>query len=237
MAEPGNTGAPNVDSAVQDRNRRELAQWRRWLLPVAIVVIFAGSAIFIWISNNQFADLKTSIEASSGGNDIPQVIAGFHTPPGDNGAIRDKVQLLMAERAQRANLSRASASLLLSLWTRNMGFVTGMILAMVGATFILSRLDDAGTQLSAEQGTLKGSLSTSSPGIVLAVLGTVLMVMAMSVRYTETGKDSTQAAAIPVDGQAQNGGQNGELITQTLPPDTPDATGNAGTAATRAPGP
>jgi hypothetical protein len=220
MAEPGDVPAQNVD-------RRELAAWRRLLLPVAIAVIFAGSAIFIWISNGQFADLKTSIEASSGGNDIPRVIASFQAVPGDNGAVQAKVQLLMAERAQRANLSRASASLLLSLWTRNMGFVTGMILAMVGATFILSRLDDAGSQLSAEQGTLKGSLTTSSPGIVLAVLGTVLMVMAMSVRYTETGKDSTEVPAP----QAQGGG----LITQTLPPDS-DGPDDAGPDATGAPG-
>ncbi|MGL4541697.1 MAG: hypothetical protein ACRCUI_04215 [Polymorphobacter sp.] len=172
----------------------ELASWRRRLMPFAIVMILFGSAFFIWVSYQQFSDIAGSIKASSGGNEIVQVIIG------DQGAanpmpMAEKAQLLMAERAQRANLSRASASLLVSLWTRNMGFVTGMILAMVGATFILSRLDDAGSQLSAEQGMIKGSLKTSSPGIVLVVLGTVLMVIAMSVRYTESGKDSSQTAA------------------------------------------
>jgi hypothetical protein len=82
---------------------------------------------------------------------------------------------------------------------------------MVGAIFILSRLDDAGSELEAGQGSLKGSLKTSSPGIVLAVLGTVLMVMAMSVRYTESGKDTTQPAAASPAAPPQ--------LTDTLPPD------------------
>jgi hypothetical protein len=150
-----------------------------------------------------------------GGPEIAQTLASYEVAPGDNDAIVQKVALLMDERAQRADLSRASASMLLSLWTRNMGFVTGMILAMVGAAFILSRLDDKGSELTAEQGTIKGSLKTSSPGIVLTTLGSVLMVMAMTVRHTETGREHVQQ---PV------GWATPEPVTTTMLPE--DSSGN-----------
>lgn len=195
-------------SETERADRLELAAWRRRLLPFAILVILLVSAFFIWVSHGEFAAMKASIERSSGGNEIASVIDDYRVAAGDNGALAQKVQLLTVERAQRANLSRASASLLLSLWTREMGFVTGMMLAIVGATFILVRLDDAGSKLEAGQGTLKGSLMTSSPGIVLAVLGTVLMAMAMSVRYSESGKDTTPVPAAPA--------RSTEPITATL---------------------
>jgi hypothetical protein len=61
------------------------------------------------------------------------------------------------------------------MWTRLMGFTTGMVLAIVGAVFILGKLREQQTELKNETEALKVSLTTSSPGIVLAVLGSFLM--------------------------------------------------------------
>ena len=46
-------------------------------------------------------------------------------------------QELVARRYEQANLMLST-----SLWTRLMGFITGMILALVGAAFILGKLQE-----------------------------------------------------------------------------------------------
>ena len=61
------------------------------------------------------------------------------------------------------------------VWTRQLGFVTGMILTIVGAVFIVGQFSSPGTEISGEGQGFKGSLETSSPGIVLTVLGSAPM--------------------------------------------------------------
>jgi hypothetical protein len=61
------------------------------------------------------------------------------------------------------------------VWTSYLGFVTGMVLALVGAAFILGKLQEPVSELStALQGT-SISLKSASPGLLLAALGTILM--------------------------------------------------------------
>jgi hypothetical protein len=92
---------------------------------------------------------------------------------------------------------RANSTLLVSVWTRNLGFVTGMVLALVGASFIMAKLSEGTTTLDGGGGGAKVSLATSSPGIVLAVLGTALMMMAISVRYRAELGETVAAAPAP----------------------------------------
>ena len=58
--------------------------------------------------------------------------------------------------------------------------------ALVGSIFILARLSESETRLSSEGGGAKLALATSSPGIVLAVLGTILMVVTLTIDFTFT---------------------------------------------------
>jgi len=72
---------------------------------------------------------------------------------------------------------QANVSLMSRVWTRYLGFVTGMVLAMVGAIFILGKLQVPESQAVLRSGTLAMQLRTTSPGLILAGLGTVLMVI------------------------------------------------------------
>jgi hypothetical protein len=71
---------------------------------------------------------------------------------------------------------QANVFLMGRLWTSYLGFVTGMILALVGAVFILGKLREEPTEAAAKAALGEGTLRTSSPGIVLAALGVVLMI-------------------------------------------------------------
>ncbi len=70
---------------------------------------------------------------------------------------------------------QATILLMARVWTSYLGFATGMILALVGAAFILGKLRDPVTELGLKASGTDWALKTASPGIVMAVLGTALM--------------------------------------------------------------
>jgi hypothetical protein len=61
------------------------------------------------------------------------------------------------------------------LWVRYLGVITGMILSIVGASFILGKLREPTQKLEGRISAFDLSLRTTSPGIILVVLGVVLM--------------------------------------------------------------
>ena len=69
----------------------------------------------------------------------------------------------------------ASVLLMFGLWTRYLGFITGMILALVGASFVLGKLREPAQRLAGRLSTFDFSLRTTSPGVILTVLGVLLM--------------------------------------------------------------
>jgi hypothetical protein len=78
--------------------------------------------------------------------------------------------------AMERRYHQANVSLLSRVWTRYLGFVTGMVLAMVGAAFILGRLETKSSTASAETAAGKFSFQSESPGLILAGLGVALMI-------------------------------------------------------------
>ena len=93
---------------------------------------------------------------------------------------------LIGRRYQQANLTLTTR-----MWTRLMGFMTGMLLALVGAAFVLGKLSDEGSeaQATAPGGAMSFSLRSASPGIILAGLGTALMALSISIQATFDARD------------------------------------------------
>ena len=85
-----------------------------------------------------------------------------------------------------------STILMAHLWIRYLGFITGMIMAVLGAVFILGKLrESSAPRLGADSG-LKLSLSSASPGVVVALLGCILMVT------TVLTQQQTQVQKVPL---------------------------------------
>jgi cytochrome c biogenesis factor len=77
------------------------------------------------------------------------------------------------------------------LWMQYVGFTTGMILAMTGAAFVLGKLQELPTELKADTSAIKLSIQSTSPGIILATLGVVLMILTITVnRKLEVNDDA-----------------------------------------------
>jgi len=177
---------------VEERKSRELARWQRRLLPFAIGAI-GLMAVFFFVSSlvqlgrlNENIAYKPSVTLSAEFKAFERVNPEIAK---SDEHLRWKTLALLEEQTIEHRYAQVNATLMLRAWTRHLGFLTGMILALVGAIFILSKLSESETQLSAEGGGAKAALATSSPGLVLAFLGTVLMVVTLTANFEFTTRD------------------------------------------------
>lgn len=155
--------------------------WQSKLLPF-MVVLLSCLAIFFFISSvNQLYDLQNKIENSP----VISLDTAFELLSNNEKnlstkevleATRWKTLTLLESYALEQRYHQANALLMARVWIKHLGFVTGMILAFVGAVFILGKLREPTSNLDGEIQNFRLSISTSSPGIILAVLGSVLMV-------------------------------------------------------------
>lgn len=78
----------------------------------------------------------------------------------------------------------ANVSMFARVWIRFLGFFTGMILSLVGTTFILGKLKEE-NQTTVDTGNRLASLSFSStsPGVILVILGFFLMSTTVIIRH------------------------------------------------------
>jgi hypothetical protein len=168
--------------------------WQRRLLPLMVGLLVTLTAFFIVASFLQLYYLQTRIEKAPR-LDLGPAMASLDEIAKDmqNGKVQDQrvfngrleharwktLSILEANVLQR-RYHHAGVLLISRIWTRYLGFVTGTILAMVGAAFILGKLQEASSSLGADGGLWKVSLTTASPGLVLAALGTVLMLATLA---------------------------------------------------------
>ena len=103
--------------------------------------------------------------------------------------VKWKTMVVLEQEVMKRRYQQVNAAILTRVWTRYLGFLVGMILALIGAIFILAKLQEQVTKLSAEGQGLRGALETSSPGIVLAVLGTVLVGITLVVPFEFSTRD------------------------------------------------
>ncbi|HEX7981143.1 MAG TPA: hypothetical protein VF461_21220 [Gemmatimonadaceae bacterium] len=150
-------------------------RWQLRLLPLMSRMIVGLTIFFFAASMAQLYYLDTRIEQ------VPQPdLARLGIAPDTARAAQLTPELRVLASLDAALLERryhqANVFLMGRLWTSYLGFVTGMILALVGAVFILGKLREDPTEAAAKGTFGEGTLRTSSPGIVLAALGVVLMI-------------------------------------------------------------
>jgi ABC-type uncharacterized transport system fused permease/ATPase subunit len=85
---------------------------------------------------------------------------------------------------------QANVILMARIWTTYLGFVTGMILAVVGAAFILGKLREQSSEISGKAENWQLSIASTSPGLIMVVLGTLLMLLTISTHHEIVVKDS-----------------------------------------------
>jgi hypothetical protein len=95
---------------------------------------------------------------------------------------RFQAAALLESSALQSRYHQATMALMIRICIVFLGFLTGMVLALVGAAFILGKLREVPTNLEAKTAAWHFTLTTASPGLLLVILGAVLMVTTILAR-------------------------------------------------------
>lgn len=171
-------------------------RWQRYMRPVMIGMLVALTVFFFVATLFQLVNLNTRIGES------PRLDAATlftQTTCSPNAAepaclVQRRLSIAAALEVHTIALRHHEANVLLmaAIWSRYLGFVTGMILALVGAAFILGKLTDGGTDLGVEGEAVpvRLALATASPGIVMVISGVALMIVTIMTLHQFSTRDA-----------------------------------------------
>ena len=163
--------------------------WQLRLMPFMIGLVLTLALFFFAATLFQLYELNLKIQ------DAPELHSTELLEQASTGSTLMEKQwrtlVVLESHILQQRYHQANVLLMARTWIRYLGFVTGMMLALIGAVFILGKLREPATQLSfsgespdpALSGNFKAQLLTQSPGIVLVSLGTVLMLITILVHH------------------------------------------------------
>lgn len=171
---------PESDASALAREQlRSIVRWQRRTLPIMIAVLVASMLAFLGLSFWQGYAVRRDIE-NAPQLSIAPTLASIGCP--DTAAhdaharcLEWKVDALLEQHTINRRYHQANVALLVRVTVKYLGFLTGMLMSLVGAVFILGRLTEASSTVSAEGAFGKYTIISASPGLILAFLGTVLM--------------------------------------------------------------
>jgi hypothetical protein len=168
-----------------DPDKLQNNKWQKNLLPLIKGMILGLAIFFFLMSLLQLYYLNTKITRKDNAEILKIVQAVQET---GNISIEEKIMvartktlILLEKESMERRHHQANVSLMSRLWIKYLGFATGMILAFLGALFILGKFEEKTSSLTAKAETSELSLQTASPGIFMTLLGTILMVVTIFV--------------------------------------------------------
>ena len=147
--------------------------------------IVVMAALFFIFSGLHLYQVSNFIETEHGQNIRDLVQTEIAKPTANQPTADDITQhalLLLEADTLDKRYHEASALLMSRIWSRQLAFITGMVMAFLGAVFILGKLSEAASQISGGTGDWKVAITSASPGIILSVLGTTLLISSLYVR-------------------------------------------------------
>jgi len=156
-------------------------QWQRLTLPIMTTVLIAAMLAFLVLSFVQGGAVTREIEQAPS-LDLTPVLASVNcaaaapAPAERARCLEWKVSVLLEEHTINRRYHQANVALLVRVTVKYLGFLTGMLMSLVGAVFVLGRLTEASSKVGAQGPFGEFTIATVSPGLILALLGTVLMI-------------------------------------------------------------
>jgi hypothetical protein len=170
-----------VDSV--DNNKGDQEAWHRRLLPFMMSSLIVMGLLFFVLTVWQFRDLQSRLTMRP--VDIEGALQRAQTQSGQ----RDwYLRVVLEEAALRHRYEQNATIVQARVWTRYMGFLTGMILALTGCVFVLGKLREE-VSVSGKASGIEANLTTASPGVVLALAGAVLIGVSLWVPVTVESND------------------------------------------------
>lgn len=177
----------------QGKSRNELNQlfaWQNKLLPWLVIMPSILVLLFIYLATRQMQRFNTVIDARE--ESVIDQLMPLSSDTALNLRLKENLEYIrwitlarMEEKSLDRRYSQGGLLLVSRIFTKYLGFFTGMILAIVGSVFVIGKLQEDTADIEgtmSEQMKLK--IISSSPGIIFGVLGTVLMLSTI-LQHTE----------------------------------------------------
>ena len=160
---------------------KQLNQWQNKLLPWLVIMPTLLILLFIYLATRQMQQFNAVIDAKTESS-VERILTAPSDPAldsrlkGDMDYVRWVTLARMEEKSLDRRYNQGGLLLASRIFTKYLGFFTGMILAIVGAIFIIGKLQESSADIEGAVGDqMKLKIVSSSPGIIFGVLGTVLM--------------------------------------------------------------
>jgi len=187
MAEDNGTPTPTPVTPAPRERGRSLLEWQIALLPLMAMLLVGLTLFFFVASFIQLRDLNARISNSPTvqlERTIERVNSPVHqTSPQILRAAELQILAALDGYALDRRYHQANVLLMSRVWIRYLGFVTGMILALIGASFILGKLRGDESLAQVDAGVVSAAFRGTEPGLVLAVLGVALMMTTIVVHH------------------------------------------------------
>lgn len=157
----------------------QIERWQKKLLPTIIRIIIYLTIFFFIASLGQLIYLQTRVEK------VPEIDKNWIKENTPNSHLFHLEYLTVQNRYHQGN-----TSLMSRIWLQYLGFITGMILAIIGAIFILGKLREPETKIDLDASQVKFSILSTSPGLVMVFLGTFIMITTIVVHNEIEIKDA-----------------------------------------------
>lgn len=174
--------------------QKDLLKWQEKLLPTMRAMLIGLTIFFFIPSLIQLGYLHRSIFEGSRIDKFELTdLLPTDTPTTYQDALEtSRLQSMIALESYvlERRYHQANVILMTSVWLRYLGFATGMILSLIGASFILGKLQEPPSTLEGGSPLWRLSLESSSPGIIMVALGVILMVTTITDRDQISVRDS-----------------------------------------------
>ena len=154
---------------------KELVRWQRSVLPWATRFLAVSALVFAILTVAQLGWLQWHIMGIAT-SDARSDVRSAMTAAGAHYALE---YTTLERRYEQSN-----ALLLSRTWIKYLGFLTGMLMVFVGSTYVIGRFVEHEAKIEIGHGESKGALTASSPGIIVSVLGTVVIVVSIYVNHS-----------------------------------------------------
>ncbi len=148
--------------------------------------MLVGLTLFFFaVSLGQMVYLHSRIDADAGpaiGAQLDEQIA-LRGEGADLRLLEMRARVVLEERTLERRYHQANALLMSRIWVSYLSFMTGMILCLVGAAFVLAQVRAPAAEVSLSGGAVGGSVKSASPGLVLAVLGAALIALSITTNH------------------------------------------------------
>ena len=181
---------PPTNLSAEEQKEKDLLKWQKTLLPWMVMLPTVLIGVFIVLATLRINNFEKYIYQDSD-SFIDKALPDPSKVEIDS-LIGKKLEYLklytyskMEEHSITLRYNQAGVSIMSGIYTKYLGFFTGMILAIVGSVFIISKLKEDSSELDTTfQEKMKLRLVSTSPGVIFAVLGTALMIITV-IKKTE----------------------------------------------------